>query len=261
MKIGTTACLILAAAGLLLQAQPARPEPGMAVIPAGVYKPLFRTELDPKEITVRSFQLDLYPVTNGDFLEFVAANPKWRRSQVKPLFADTNYLAHWTGDLALGPKADPKAPVTFVSWHAARAYAAWKGKRLPSTAEWEFAASASPLRPDGENDPAFRAELLRWFYSPTPASLPRIAQGRANFHGVHDLHGLVFEWPSDFNNFIVTGEARGDTSLERNLFCGSGSQGVKDISNYPAFMRYAFRSSLQSRYTVHNLGFRCAKDL
>jgi formylglycine-generating enzyme required for sulfatase activity len=180
---------------------------------------------------------------------------------VKPLFANTNYLAHWAGDLDLGPKALPGAPVTCVSWHAARAFAAWRGKRLPTTAEWEYAAAASANRADGEKDPAFRAELLRWFSTPSPALLPEAGQGRPNFFGIHDLHGLVFEWPADFNNFIVTGESRGDTSLERNLFCGSGSQGVKDTSNYPAFMRYAFRSSLQSQYAVHNLGIRCAKNL
>ena len=41
----------------------------------------------------------------------------------------------------------------------------------------------------------------------------------------------------------------------------SGSQGVKDTGNFPAFMRYGFRSSLKADYCVHNLGFRCAKDL
>lgn len=262
MRLGTVACFALLAARLfVLQAQPSTRAPGMVIVPAGVYKPLFRTELDPKEISIPAFQLDVLPVTNADFLAFVTANPKWRRSQVKPLFADTNYLAHWSADLDPGPKAPASAPVTYVSWHAARACAAWLGKRLPTTAEWEYAAEASATRPDGQNDPAFRAELLRWFSTPSPALLPPVGQRCPNFHGLHDLHGLVFEWPSDFNNFLVTGESRGDTSLERNLFCGSGSQGVKDASNYPAFMRYAFRSSLQSRYTVHNLGFRCAKNL
>lgn len=236
---------------------------GMTLVPSGIYKPLFRTELDPKEIPVKSIYLDTYPVTNGEFLDFVRQNPQWRRSQVKALFADTNYLSHWKGDLEPGLAAEQlsKVPVTRVSWFAARAYAAWKGKRLPSTAEWEFAANASAIRPDGENDPLFRKELLRWFSTTTPAVTPEIGKGAPNFYGLHDMHFLVFEWVADFNNFIVTGESRGDTSLDRNLFCGSGSQGVKDVSNYPAFMRYAFRSSLQARYTVHNLGFRCAKDL
>ena len=88
-----------------------------------------------------------------------------------------------------------------------------------------------------------------------------VGVGRANYFGAQDMHGLVWEWVSDFNTAMVTGDARGDTGLDRQLFCGSGSLGVKDRSNFPAFMRYGFRSSLKANYTVHNLGFRCAKDL
>src|SRR4051794_4899872 len=69
--------------------------PGMVLIPAGHYTPLFRGEKDPKEIAIESFFLDVLPVTNGDFLKFVRANPKWQRSQVKRLFADEDYLKLW----------------------------------------------------------------------------------------------------------------------------------------------------------------------
>jgi formylglycine-generating enzyme required for sulfatase activity len=60
---------------------------------------------------------------------------------------------------------------------------------------------------------------------------------------------------------MVTGDARGDTGIDRQLFCGAGSVGASDRANFPAFMRSAFRSSLKASYTVHNLGFRVAKDL
>ena len=46
-----------------------------------------------------------------------------------------------------------------------------------------------------------------------------------------------------------------------SFFCGAGAQGARDVENYPAFMRYGFRSSLKADYCIHNLGFRCAKDL
>ena len=71
---------------------------------------------------------------------------------------------------------------------------------------------------------------------------------------------MIWEWTSDFNSAIVTGDARSDTGLERQLFCGAGSLGAKDPSNYPAFMRFGFRSSLKAGYAIHNLGFRCASD-
>lgn len=231
----------------------------MALIPSGRYTPLFRSESDPQEITVEAFLLDVLPVTNADFLEFVRANPKWRRSQVKRLFADGDYLKLWSSDLDPGPAAN--APVVFVPWFAAKAYAQWKGKRLPTTAEWEYAASASSQRADGGNDPVFMNELRRWYATPAPASLPVVGKQRPNFHGLHDMHGLIWEWVADFNTAMVTGDARGDTGLERQLFCGSGSEGSKDRNNFPAYMRYGFRSSLKANYTVHNLGFRCAKTI
>ena len=235
-------------------------EPAMVNVPAGIYRPLFRGEKDAKEIAVAAFQLDVRPVTNGDFLVFVRENPKWQRSQVKRLFADERYLAHWAGDLDPG-RSIAAQPVTHVSWFAAKAYAAWSGKRLPTTAEWEYAASAGFSKPDGAKEPEFQQAIARWYGSPTPAVLPAAGSGRPSIHGVRDLHGLVWEWTSDFNSAIVTGDARGDTGLERALFCGAGSLGAKDTANYPAIMRFGMRSSLKAGYTVHNLGFRCAKDV
>lgn len=58
-------------------------------------------------------------------------NPKWQRSQVKRLFADERYLAHRDGELDLGA-ARAEQPVTNVSWFAAKAFAAFRGKRLPA---------------------------------------------------------------------------------------------------------------------------------
>jgi formylglycine-generating enzyme required for sulfatase activity len=235
-------------------------EPGMVAIPAAVYRPLFRGEKDAKEVPVAGFQLDARPVTNGEFLEFVRENPKWQRSKVPRLFADERYLAHWAGDLDLG-QARANQPVTNVSWFAARAFAAARGRRLPTTAEWEVVAGAGFSAADGAKDTEFQAEVTRWYSTPAPAVLPDAGAGRANFYGVRDLHGLVWEWTSDFNSALVSGDARGDTGPDRQLFCGAGALGASNLTNYPAFMRFGFRSSLRAGYTVHNLGFRCAKDL
>ncbi len=233
----------------------------MAVIPAGVYRPLFRSPTDAKEVPIRAFYLEKFPVTTGEFLDFVRANPRWRRSQVKPIFADSSYLKNWQGDLEPGTNAPLNTPVTYVSWFAAKAFAQWKGERLPTVAEWEYAAGASTTRPEGQNDPAFRQAVLRWYT--TLGSAPRaVGTGEPNFWGVHDLHGLIWEWVLDFNTAMVTGDSRADAGgLERGFFCGAGAQGARNVDDYPAFMRLGFRSSLSANYCVHNLGFRCAKDL
>lgn len=233
---------------------------GMVVIGGGVFKPPFRSTADVKEVPVKPFCLDALPVTNEDFLKFVRANPRWQRSIVKRLFADESYLKNWAGDFELGTNALPDRPVTFVSWFAAKAYAQWSGKRLPTTAEWEFVAGAGYSNIDGEADLVFKRDLLAW-YSSAAAKPGLVGSSRANYWGVHDLHGLGWEWVADFNTSMVTGDARGDTGLDRQLFCGSGSAGARDPGNFAAFMRYGFRSSLKADYCIHNLGFRCAKDL
>ncbi len=200
------------------------------------------------------------PVTTGEFLEFVRANPRWQRSHIERLFADESYLKNWAGDLDPGPRLLTNSPVTFVSWFAANAYAEWQGKRLPTVAEWEYVASAGVKSPYGTNEPALNKQVLEWYSSPSPAQLGVVGHGQTNFWGIHDLNGLVWEWVGDFNTAMVTGDARGDTGPDSGLFCGAGAVGAKDVANFPAFMRYGFRSSLKADYCVHNLGFRCASD-
>ncbi|MBS0663824.1 MAG: formylglycine-generating enzyme family protein [Verrucomicrobia bacterium] len=233
----------------------------MVTIPAGSYVPLQRSEKDAPTVPVAAFLLDERPVTNAEFVAFVTAVPKWRRSQVSPLFADSSYLGQWVGDLDPGPGAPPDSPVVQVSWFAARAYAHWVGKRLPTTAEWELAASAGYTRPDGRNDDELNRDLYAWLARPVPAVLPAAGRGRPDYHGVRDLHGLVWEWVEDFNSAMVTGESRADSGLDRNLFCGAGAVGAKDTTDYAAFMRGALRSSLNAKNTTTSLGFRCARDL
>lgn len=235
---------------------------GMQLIPAGSYQPLYRSPDVPSQQELPRFWIDARAVTNQEFLEFVSANPKWRRSQVSPLFADENYLAHWAGDLNLGPRAETLAdlPVVHVSWYAARAYARWKGKRLPSQAEWERVALASETQSDARDEPGHYQRILDWYSKPTKDFEHWRPGAFKNLYGVYDMHGLVWEWVEDFNTSLTTGESRGDSGLDRKFFCGSASVGAADFKDYAAFMRYGFRSSLQAKYTSSTLGFRCAQD-
>ena len=239
----------------------AEPAPeGMAHIPAGEYRPFFRSAGEPVAVPVQAFCLDILPVTRSQFLEFVKRHPQWRRSRVKRIFADGSYLRDWAGDLNPGTNAPGNAPVTYVSWFAARAYAQSLGKRLPTAAEWEYAAAASPTRPDGANDPVFQRQILSWYSTPA-TRLCAVGASPRNYWGVQDLHGLVWEWVLDFNSAMIASDSRGAAGSDRQFFCGAGALGAKDARDFPAFMRYGFRSSLGADYCVHNLGFRCARSL
>lgn len=235
-------------------------EQAQVIIKGGDYTPLYQVGGQIKKVKVKSFRLDRYQVTNSDYLAFVKANPKWQRSKVKRVFAEEHYLEHWTGDLSFPPEI-ANSPVVRVSWFAARAYAKWRGKRLPTQDEWEFVARANEGQIDATKDAGFHRRILDFYGKPTPSKLPKVGSVYKNVYGVHDMHGLVWEWVGDFNSVMVTGESRQDSGIDRGLFCAAGAVGGADPSDYAAYMRYAFRSSLQAKYTVGNLGFRCAKDL
>jgi formylglycine-generating enzyme required for sulfatase activity len=248
-----------------LAGEPASPAPslaGMVLVPAGSLAPFLREERGLDRVPVPAFWLDRLPVTTGEYLGFVRENSPWRRSQVRRLFADQGYLAGWSDDLtpSAAGNGDLRQPVTQVSWFAARAYASWKGLRLPSTLEWERAASIGLTNEIAANDPGFQAALGQWYGGFRIGPLPAVGSDRPNLLGIHDLHGLIWEWTSDFNSLFVNGDARSDSGVDRSLFCAGGSLTARDRNDYAAFMRYGFRSSLKAAYTVHNLGFRCAKN-
>ncbi|MGV3504043.1 MAG: formylglycine-generating enzyme family protein [Adhaeribacter sp.] len=231
---------------------------GMVKVPAGAYT-LFYQNKAASPVPVKAFYLDARAVTNAEFLAFVKANPSWARSKVSRLYADTGYLKHWAGDFDLGSNARQisASPVTNVSWYAANAYSRWKGKRLPSLEEWEYAGQARVLH----DARPLEKLILDWYGKPTPKVLPPAGSVNKNAYQVSDMHGLIWEWVADFNSVLLEGDSRSSSSLNRDLFCASGSFGASNKEDYAAFMRFAFRGSLQATYTVSNLGFRCAKNL
>lgn len=240
---------------------------GMVEIPQGFYEPLYRSsEADRSDYSddsflVKRFFIDERAVTNAQYLEFVRWHPKWQRSQVAGLFADDAYLAHWESDIDFGEPQAADLPVVNVSWFAAMAYCRSEGKLLPTVAQWERAASASVTAEDSRQDPQFLNRILEWYSHPADRPLAERATRASyrNLFGAWNMHGLIWEWTRDFNTAMVTGESRGDSGLQRQLFCGSASIGAADPTDYASFMRFAFRSSLDGNYTVGSLGFRCSK--
>ena len=100
-------------------------------------------------VTLKSFFIDTYPVTNEQFKKFVDATKYHPRD-------DGNFLKDWKNGTY--PDGWAKKPVTWVSQEDARAYAAWAGKRLPHETEWQYAAQGG----DGR--------LYPWGSAPLPMS-------------------------------------------------------------------------------------------
>lgn len=237
---------------------------GMVRLPAGSYAPLYR-QAGAERVHVAAFALDVEPATNAEYLAFVRAHPAWRRGAVKPVFAERGYLADWRGDLDPGDAAAQRRPVTGVSWFAAKAYCAARGKRLPTVDEWEYAAAASETRRDAAREPGFVRRLLGLYAARAGRALPAVGAGFRNAYGVRDLHELTWEWTLDFDAVLISDDSRdggsGVRARDHDVFCASAAVGAADPTNYPAFMRYAVRAGLTGRSTLRTLGVRCAADL
>jgi formylglycine-generating enzyme required for sulfatase activity len=204
---------------------------GMAIIPAGTYTPQHGTP-----VRVAAFALDRMQVTRAQFDAFT------------------------TGRSAVDGDAGDQRPVVHVSWRAATAYCAARGKRLPTTAEWERAAMASATRRDATHDVAFAQHLLTAYTKRATAPVRAVALGERNVFGVSGLHDLVWEWTSDFDGVPIAGDAHaGHAQGGRTpASCASAAIGAANTANYPAFLRDAVRAGLNRESAMGTLGFRCA---
>lgn len=208
------------------------------------------------EFEVDGFLMMAKQVSRQQFLDFLNKNPGWRTANANSLFVDASYLK----DVEFNEKTR-NWPITFVSWFAARTFCQAMDMRLPTVVEWEYVAAASEIKKDANQDPQFLKRILQWYGEPQDGNFKEVGSIYKNIYGVWDMHGLVWEWTDDFNSSFVTGESRADGSLNKDMFCGGGAISSGDKENYAAFMRFAFRSSLQGRSSMWNLGFRCVRDL
>lgn len=225
-----------------------------AIIPQGKFTPLYGIEKDQKDFPVKSFKMDVYPVTMDAFSSFLHKNPNWKKEKMARLYADKNYLTI--------KKSVGHSPVVFVSWFAANAYCESKQGRLPSTLEWEYVAAASETLRDASKSPEVIDKILEWYSRPdSDDDISVVGKNKANIYGIHDLHGLIWEWTSDFNSVLMTSDNRDDGDKSKGLYCGAGSIGARTRDDYAGFIRFSLRSSLEANFTLTNLGFRCAYDL
>lgn len=212
----------------------------------------------PQRVRIEPFELRATPVTVADFQAFLQTHEAWRRDRVPEVFAGPAYLADWADALHPAPQASPQAPVTGVSWFAARAYCESEGARLPTWLEWESAAAADATRADARDDPQWRQRILTWYERPAARVLPPVG-GPPDVHGARDLHGLIWEWVDDFNALFISGDSRTQGDPDKQKFCGAGAISIVRRDSYAVLMRVALLSSLGGADATGSLGFRCAR--
>ena len=199
----------------------------------------------------RGFWLDVQEVTNEAYHRFILANPEWQKDQIATDLHDGHYLQDWSGNDF--PSGRATAPVVNVSWAAARAYTAWAGKRLPTEAEWEYAARA------GTSSTYWWGDSFDPNRVASDASGSRATAGRRSPWGLVDMIGGVWEWTSTlYSPFPYP--YRADDGRE-DLDVADGTRVVRGgyWGSAPRFLRVANRSAEPQVTTGSTLGFRSAR--
>ena len=252
-------------------------EGGRAVIGAAAGGFAYDNERPRHEVELAPFELDRAAVTNGEYLEWVAAGGYRRREWWSPAGWDwreregVERPLYWTDDgrerrfdrtLALVPEH----PVTHVSWYEADAFARAHGKRLPTELEWEVAATWDPEAgakrpfPWGDDPPTDERANLDAAASGPAAAAAR--PGGAAPCSALALVGDVWEWTAS--------ELRGYPGFRAfpygeysQVFFGTGLRVLRGGSwaTRPAVARPTLRNwDLPHRRQLF-AGFRCARDL
>jgi formylglycine-generating enzyme required for sulfatase activity len=194
----------------------------MALIPSGTFEMGSKLGDDDEapvhKVYVNSFYIDKYEVTNRMFKEFLDANPEWRKDRIPKSYHDGDYLKHWRGNTY--PPQLANHPVVYVSWYAADAYARWRGKRLPTEAEWEKAASYNLT-----NKAMKKEQKFKWAFG--NRFEPRAAN-TAHYHGLA-IGGLWQDWWDKIGVDAFKRLLRGDTTTKVGSF-SPGSNGLYDMT-------------------------------
>ena len=259
--------------------QPSGPPPaGMVLIPAGEFEmgsndaEARNREQPVRKVYVDAFYMDETEVTNLQFKEFLLENPRWQKDRADAQFAGGSYLHLWNRNNYPNGKANH--PVVYVSWYAAMAYAEWADKRLPTEAEWEYAARAGlkgKKYPNGNTITARNAN-----FGSNVKDTTAVERYPANGYGLFDMAGNVWEWCLDEydSEFYFTFPRNG---VARNPLSGANSidwildnyTGIKSIrvfrggswSHVATGVRVAHRAYGTPGLTVAYVGFRCARTV
>lgn len=203
-----------------------------------------------RPVTLRRFALDLTPVTNAQFAEFLRATGHRPRHPEK-------FLHHWPDWRTLRlPENLADHPVVYVDLDDARAYARWHGKRLPTEEEWQYAAQGpAALRYPWGND--LLTGRCNAGESGGTTAVKQFPHGRSPF-GCWDLCGNVWEWTESERS---DGRTRFCLLKGGSFYTARGSGWYFDGGPRPNAYSTKFLLMWPGLDRCATIGFRCAVDL
>jgi len=288
--------LILGTLGLLAAAMAAPPEKKseMVVVPAGIFTMgaadtdllAFPEEKPAHRVSLKSFRIDRYEVTNAQYRRFLEAIKGGHLKTCSPL--EPPGTSHtpgptWWNDPEWNA---PEKPVNGMSWWDAYAYCAWAGKRLPTEAEWEHAARGSDGRRFVWGNTPPRGEVLygnfadetakrlnpKWktlrgyddgFAHTAPVgSFPK----GASPCGAEDMAGNLWEWVADRWSPLAYGDPNGPVSMTPIADPKGPAEGSERVlrggswDSTANLLRASARTYQRPDYRGISFGFRCARD-
>jgi formylglycine-generating enzyme required for sulfatase activity len=266
---------------------------GMVLIAGGTFSmgsdgSSFPADRPAHEVRVDPYFMDKVEVTNAQFQQFVNATRYQTHAEKQgwSIVFDARVGqyeavsgASWKSPE--GPNSNiigrEQLPVVHVSWHDAAAYARWAGKRLPTEAEWEFAARGGYLHasfPWGRDmlvDGRYQANTWQGEFPKQDLardgfrSLAPVASYNPNHFGLYDMSGNVWEWCGDWyeENLYSTRAGRVTENpmgpADGFLKAQRGGSYLSAESNAPAFTVFG-RMASDPTSTFPHLGFRCVRD-
>jgi len=213
------------------------------------------------QVFVKSFLIDVLPVSNADFAKFL--NARGLQNPLGESFYDDDdrdarihqQNSIWQADLGYATH-----PVNEVSWLGARDYCAWLNKRLPTEAEWEKAARGTDGRkyPWGNSKPDHTRALFGAAYNAS-APVDAFPEG-ASPYGVLDLSGNQWEWvASAYRSYPYSADDGRENQTPGPIRStrGGGHDSSEDELTATQRGRYLSRNPKAGH---HNIGFRCASS-
>ena len=261
-------------------------EQGMVKIPGGLYELGFSgsdfcydNEVPEHKTYLNAYEIDTYPVTNKQFMAFIDAggyedykfwlSDGWDIVNEKkwdaPLYWQKMEGYWYKKDFAGLNKISPHEPVTNVSYYEADAYSKWAGKRLPTEAEWEKAASwneelkKKTMYPWGDKLPSDHNSNLLESWNWAPSQIGSYPQGKS-YYGCQQMLGDVWEWTS--SEYVLYPGFRSKFSEYTDKW--AINQKVLRGGSF-ATPRSQIRNSYRNYFKPHERipfsGFRCVRDL
>lgn len=236
--------------------------PGMVFIPGGEFMMGGRmgNETPAHPVQVSAFYMDQHEVTNAAYCHFLNALDRQMIDERLSQWLITDpvagsKIAYRSGQF-VPRKGFESHPVVAITWHGAKAYAQWIGKRLPTEAEWEYAArgggQAPPYPFAGSSNPAG----ISWNQVNSQNTTHPVGTKTPNSLGIYDLSGNAWEWCNDrfgpYRDDRQTDPIGPTYGTERVLRGGS----FKDLDGLRVNARWHFAPHLSREH----IGFRCVVD-